>query len=188
MAVEYDNVDGDPEFYYVEHLSSIVEPHSSFTLNNSSALSHSEPALLVAGVIGARFEGGTSWGDLPAFVAPPPPPPPPPPLPASAEAAAQDQPGATTIRKSGGVLQTSALKRVQPSYPPLAVAAQVSGVVVVEVLIDEEGNVSFARAVSGHPLLKGAAVEAATQWKFSPTTLDGNPVRVIGTITMNFTL
>jgi protein TonB len=67
-------------------------------------------------------------------------------------------------------------------------AAQVSGTVVVEVLVDEEGNVSSARAVSGHPLLKDAAVEAAREWKFSPTSLDGKAVRVVGTITFNFAL
>ena len=92
------------------------------------------------------------------------------------------------IRKAGGVLNTSATERVQPDYPPLAKAAQVSGAVIVEVLIDEEGNVSSARAVSGHPLLRDAAVGAARNWKFTPTTLSGEPVRVIGTLTFNFTL
>ena len=92
------------------------------------------------------------------------------------------------IRKSGGVLQGSAIKRVEPVYPPLAKAAQVSGAVVVELTLDEEGNVIAARAISGHPLLKDSAVAAATEWKFNPTTLSGVPVKVIGTITFNFTL
>lgn len=92
------------------------------------------------------------------------------------------------IRKSGGVLQSSAINRVQPEYPPLARAAQVSGAVVVELTIDEEGNVMAARAISGHPLLKDSAIAAALGWKFKPTTLSGIPVRVIGTITFNFTL
>jgi protein TonB len=70
----------------------------------------------------------------------------------------------------------------------LAEAAQVSGPVVVEITVDEEGNVISARAVSGHPLLRDAAVEAARQWNFTPTTLQGEPVKVIGTLTFNFTL
>ena len=92
------------------------------------------------------------------------------------------------IRKSGGVLQGSATRRVEPSYPPLAKAARVSGAVVVEVTVDEAGNVISARAVSGHPLLKDAAVAAARGWRFTPTQLSGTPVKVIGTITFNFNL
>lgn len=90
------------------------------------------------------------------------------------------------IRKSGGVLQGSATKRVEPVYPPLAKAAKVSGAVVVEVTIDETGKVIEARAISGHPLLKDSAVEAAREWTFSPTQLSGVPVKVIGTLTFNF--
>ncbi|MGA9770597.1 MAG: energy transducer TonB [Blastocatellia bacterium] len=92
------------------------------------------------------------------------------------------------IRKSGGVLQNSALSRVEPAYPPLAKASGVSGSVVVEITVDEEGKVIAARAISGHPLLKDAAVSAARQWTFTPTMLSGVPVKVIGTITFNFNL
>jgi TonB family protein len=92
------------------------------------------------------------------------------------------------VRKSGGVLQASAVRRVEPVYPPLARAAQVSGSVVVEVTVDETGAVNSARALSGHPLLKDPAVEAASSWTFTPTKLEGNPVKVIGTITFNFEL
>jgi protein TonB len=86
------------------------------------------------------------------------------------------------------VLQGSATRRVEPSYPALAKAARVSGAVVVEVTVDEAGSVIQARAVSGHPLLKEAAVAAARGWRFSPTLLTGTPVKVIGTITFNFNL
>ena len=92
------------------------------------------------------------------------------------------------IRKSGGVLQGSAIKRVEPVYPPLAKAAQVSGSVVVEMTVDETGNVVSTRAISGHPLLKDSAITAAREWVFTPTELQGVPVKVIGTITFNFTL
>lgn len=100
---------------------------------------------------------------------------------------AQD-PQPKIIRKSGGVFQGSATRRVEPAYPPLAKAAQVSGSVVVEVTVDEEGGVISARAISGHPLLKDAAVTAAQGWRFSQTKLEGVPVKVIGTITFNFNL
>jgi protein TonB len=57
---------------------------------------------------------------------------------------------------------------------------------VVQVLIDEEGNVVSARAVSGHPLLQAASVTAARQAKFEPMTLAGEPVKVTGVIQYNF--
>lgn len=98
----------------------------------------------------------------------------------------QQQPPAG--RASGGVLQDMAITRIAPVYPPLARAARVSGQVVVEVEVDEKGNVLSARAVSGHALLKDSAISAARGWKFQPTTLSGTPVKVIGTITFNFTL
>ena len=85
------------------------------------------------------------------------------------------------------MLQNSATKRVTPEYPALAREARVSGSVVVEITVDEDGAVISARAVSGHPLLKDAAVDAARGWMFTPTQLSGVPVKVIGTITFNFT-
>jgi protein TonB len=90
------------------------------------------------------------------------------------------------IRKSGGVLEASATHRVVPDSPPLARAARIAGSVVVEVTLDEAGAVIAARAISGHPLLKDAAVDAARQWQFKPTLLSGVPVTVIGTLTFNF--
>lgn len=98
------------------------------------------------------------------------------------------QPRPTIIRRSGGILQGSAIRRAEPQYPPLAKAARISGSVVIEVTVDEEGDVILARSVSGHPLLKTSAENAARGWKFSPTLLEGTPVKVIGTITFNFGL
>jgi protein TonB len=105
---------------------------------------------------------------------------------ASAQQPEQSLEAPKIVRKSGGVLQASATRRVEPAYPPLAKAAGISGAVVVEVTIDESGDVKAAQAVSGHPLLKDAAVNAARGWKFQPTNLSGTPVKVIGTITFNF--
>ncbi len=112
--------------------------------------------------------------------------PPPVPLPKLAEQPGPEPP--KIVRKSGGVLQGEATRRPAPQYPPLAKAARVSGAVMVEVTVDEDGGVISARAVSGHPLLKDAAVNAARSWRFTPTKLSGVPVKVIGTITFNFTL
>src|SRR5689334_1865440 len=87
---------------------------------------------------------------------------------------------------SGGVLNGKALSLPKPAYPPIARAAHASGTVVVQVLIDENGNVVSAHAVSGHPLLQAAAVGAARSAKFSPTKLSGQPVKVTGVIQYNF--
>lgn len=70
-------------------------------------------------------------------------------------------------------LNGKAISLPLPAYPPIARAAHASGTVVVQVLIDENGNVISAHAVSGHPILQGAAVGAARQARFSPTKLSG---------------
>ncbi|MGB8509653.1 MAG: VWA domain-containing protein [Pyrinomonadaceae bacterium] len=87
---------------------------------------------------------------------------------------------------SGGVLNGKALSLPSPLYPPTARTAGVWGVVVVEVTISEDGRVTGAHALSGHPLLQGAAVSAAKLAKFSPTLLSGMPVKVLGTINYAF--
>jgi periplasmic protein TonB len=87
---------------------------------------------------------------------------------------------------SGGVLNGKAISLPKPAYPPIARAAHASGTVVVQVLIDENGNVVSAHAVSGHPLLQAVAVGAARQARFSPTKLSGQPVKVTGVIQYNF--
>jgi TonB family protein len=92
------------------------------------------------------------------------------------------------IRVSGAGLQGSATKKVAPAYPPIAKAARAQGAVQVNVTIDENGNVISAEAVSGHPLLRDAAIEAARQWQFKPTLLGGEAVKVQGLLTFNFTL
>jgi len=87
---------------------------------------------------------------------------------------------------SGGVLNGKAISLPKPQYPPIARAAHASGTVVVQVLIDENGSVVSAKAVSGHPLLQAVAVSAARQARFSPTKLSGQPVKVTGVIQYNF--
>jgi TonB family protein len=88
---------------------------------------------------------------------------------------------------SGGVLNGKAISLPVPEYPAIAAQAGATGTVVVQVTIDETGSVISARAVSGHPLLQSSAVAAAQQARFSPTSLMGEPVKVTGVITYNFT-
>ncbi|HEY0429096.1 MAG TPA: energy transducer TonB [Pyrinomonadaceae bacterium] len=88
---------------------------------------------------------------------------------------------------SGGVLNGKAKTLVKPAYPEAAKAVRASGAVNIQVTIDEEGNVISATAVSGHPLLRAASEEAARASKFSPTMLEGVPVKVTGIIVYNFT-
>ena len=83
---------------------------------------------------------------------------------------------------AGGMLNGKAIYLPMPEVPP----GEVSGVVLVAVVIDEQGNVVEARAVSGPPHLHAAAVNAARLARFSPTLLMGEPVRVTGTLSYNF--
>jgi TonB family protein len=87
---------------------------------------------------------------------------------------------------SGGVLNAKATSLPKPAYPAIARATHASGTVVVQVTVDETGKVTSARAVSGHPLLQAAAVQAAYQARFTPTKLSGQPVKVTGMLTYNF--
>ena len=92
------------------------------------------------------------------------------------------------VRLSTGVLQGKAIVRRTPEYPPLARQIHLAGSVSVEVMIAPDGRVEAARAISGHPLLVPAAVEAARGWRFEPTLLNGTAVRVTGVIVFNFTM
>lgn len=87
---------------------------------------------------------------------------------------------------SGGNLNGKAISLPLPQYPEIAKAAKASGTAVVQVTVDEEGNVISAESVSGHPLLRAAAVAAAKQAKFSPTKLNGQNVKVTGVVTYTF--
>jgi TonB family protein len=87
---------------------------------------------------------------------------------------------------SGGVLNGKAIDLPKPAYPPAARAADAKGTVNVQVTLDIDGKVISASAVSGHPLLRAAAVQAARSAKFPPTKLSGQPVKVTGVIVYNF--
>ena len=84
------------------------------------------------------------------------------------------------------ILNGRALKLVTPSYPAIARKAHASGTVLVKVLINEEGKVIAATAVSGHPLLFASCVQAAKDSLFLPTLFGDKPVKVTGMIQYNF--
>jgi protein TonB len=112
----------------------------------------------------------------PTGVIPPTPPPPPPPgWPANA------------VRVGGNLKQPLKTKHVAPIYPPIAQSANVQGVVILEVVIGVDGKVQDARVLRSIPLLDQAAVDAVRQWEFTPTLLNGTPVPVIMTVTVQFT-
>jgi protein TonB len=77
---------------------------------------------------------------------------------------------------------------VKPLYPDVAEKARVQGVVIVETLIGPDGKVQDARILRSIPLLDQAALDAVRQWVFTPTLLNGVPVPVVMTVTVNFTL
>jgi TonB family protein len=91
------------------------------------------------------------------------------------------------VRVSKGVSGGDVLSRTQAIYPTIARQVNASGEVIVAVTINEEGRVISAKATKGHPLLRGAAEEAARKWVFKPTLLDGKPVRQTGNLTFIFT-
>ncbi|MBA3240613.1 MAG: TonB family protein [Acidobacteria bacterium] len=89
---------------------------------------------------------------------------------------------------SGGVLNGKAISKPAPVYPSEAREAGAQGTVTVQVLVEEDGSVASATAISGPPLLREAAAAAARQARFSPTLLSGQPVRISGVVTYNFVL
>lgn len=92
------------------------------------------------------------------------------------------------VRVGGDVKEPKKIKHVAPVYPDAALSARVQGVVILEAIIDPNGNVSDARVLRSIPILDQAALDAVMQWQFTPTLLNGNPVSVIMTVTVNFSL
>ncbi len=87
-----------------------------------------------------------------------------------------------------GSLIEKATQKINPSYPPTARSARITGIVTVYVEVDPTGAVSTVQSTSGPAVLRQAAMDAARRWKFRPTMVDGQPVRVVGFINFNFTL
>jgi protein TonB len=124
--------------------------------------------------------GFIDGGDVGGRLAPPPPPP--------VEKADSEQ-RRGPVRVSGGVLAPRKILDVAPVYPSIARAAGAQGLVIIEATIDTAGNVVAARVLrQAPPLLETAALDAVRQWKYEPARLNGEPVDVLITVTVNFVL
>jgi protein TonB len=152
-------------------------------LEAPSRIEPEAPAAVDEGVPGG-VEGGVPGGvvagivgGLPTDVPPPPPPPPPPP----------ERRGPVHI---GGQLQAPALvRRVEPVYPPFAVRAGLTGVVIIEATVDKEGQVVSATILrSAGPLLDKEALVAVKQWRYAPLLLNGKPEAFILSVTLSFNI
>lgn len=133
---------------------------------------------VVGGEVGGTGTGteGTGTGGPEAPVVPEPPPPPPP---------VPDAP----LRVGGDVKAPVAIERGDANYTETARRAKITGVVVVEAIIDKQGNVDHVKVIKGLPM--GLSEEAATavrKWKFRPGTMNGEPVATIFNLTVNFKL
>jgi protein TonB len=117
-------------------------------------------------------------------------PPPPPPSPPATQKSTTPEPVPTGPVRVSSMSPSSLLHSVKPEYPRLAVITGTQGAVLIEAVITHEGTIDPARlrVISGHILLVEAAVEAVKQWRYRPTLLNGEPVEVLTTITLNFTL
>jgi protein TonB len=97
-------------------------------------------------------------------------------------------PPTAAVRVGGQIKEPKKLKNVAPAYPDIAKQARVQGVVILECTISPQGKVTDVKVLRGIPLLDAAAIEAVKQWVYSPTLLNGVPVPVIMTVTVNFRL
>lgn len=92
------------------------------------------------------------------------------------------------VRISQGVTKGLLIQKIEPNYPPIARAARIQGQVVLAAIISKSGEIQILVLVSGHPMLTPAAIDAVKQWRYRPFLLNGEPVEVETTITVNFQL
>ncbi len=86
------------------------------------------------------------------------------------------------------MIAARAIYQPTPDYPPLAKMARIQGVVRLQAIIGKDGTVQDLKALSGHPMLVGAAIAAVQHWRYQPTLLNGEPVEVLTEIDVNFRL
>jgi TonB family protein len=104
-----------------------------------------------------------------------------------ADAAARAKARMAAVRPGGRIMPPKKIKDVPPVYPALARSAGVSGAVTIEATIGADGKVVDAKVVRSIPLLDQAALDAVRQWEYLPPMLNGLPVPVLVTVTINFT-
>jgi protein TonB len=143
-----------------------------------------EPAGLTAsegveGGVEGGIAGGVVGGIVGGLVAAPPPPPPPPAPPAVVKG---------PVRIGGDVQAPALVKRVEPAYPDVAVAAKITGIVILEATVAVDGSVEQVRVLRSVKFLDQAAIEAVKQWKYSPLMLNGIPTPFVLTVTLSFSM
>ena len=92
------------------------------------------------------------------------------------------------VRVGGNIKAPQKIHDQNPSYPDIAKQARVQGIVILEAIIDPAGNVTNVRVLRSIPLLDNSAIAAVRQWKYEPTLLNGVPVPIVMTVTVNFSL
>ena len=117
-----------------------------------------------------------------------PPPPPPPGVQGTGSYVSDASFAEGALRVGGTIKPPVKVRNVNPIYPQEAQTAGVSGVVIIEARIEADGTVSRTRVLRSIPMLDDAAVEAVSQWQFTPTWLNGQPSPIVMTVTVNFTL
>ena len=104
-----------------------------------------------------------------------------------ADAAARAKAKAAAVRVGGKIKPPTKIKDVKPVYPAMAQSARIGGVVIIEATIGPDGKVIDTKILRSVPLLDQAALDAVRQWEYTPTLLNGVPVPVVVTVTINFT-
>ncbi len=168
-----------PQIQHVQHVSEIVNGElrtpSKIPKNIQKIVEDEAPAPntgVTGGVVGG-VPGGSVGGVLGGIVGSSAPPPPP---------VARPE----RIRVSSGVAEGQLSHRVEPTYPQMARIAHIQGDVVLQATISKGGNIENLHAISGHPILQQAAMEAVKQWKYRPYLLNQEPVEIETTITVKF--
>jgi len=155
--------------------SAPVSPDAAPTVAPTGVIPETGPAGIAApdGPIVGVENGARSGVEGLGIVEPALPPPPPPVKP---------------MRLHQGMKAPSKIVDVAPAYPAIAQRARVEGVVILEAVIDAQGRVASVRVLRSIPLLDAAAIDAVQQWRFTPAFLNAEPVPVVMTVTVNFTL
>lgn len=95
---------------------------------------------------------------------------------------------APVVRIGGALAAPKLIHSVPPRYPDIAQMARLSGIVILEAVVDAKGQVESVKILRGIPLLDDAALEAVRQWRYKPLLLNGVPTRFILTVTVQFTI
>jgi protein TonB len=172
----------DPNQMYVPPKNDMDVPppdagpwQNAFAWNGLEGAPGSGPAVFTGSSIGMPFGSGVAGTPATVPVAPVVPPPPP-------------KPPRKVERVAAEVLLSRLVQRIEPAYPVVARTAGVQGTVVLQITVDTAGRVAAVRVVSGSPLLAQAAVDAVYRWVYTPTLVGGEPVSIIGTVVVKFTL